>query len=135
MGINCQEEEFTCIAVGDMAGDVFGNGMLLSKSTKLVAAFNHMHIFIDPNPDCATSYAERDRLFNLPRSSWTDYDRSIMSKGSGIFLRSAKAITLTPEIKKMLGTKVSLMTPTDLIKSNFNVSSRLIVERRYWYLC
>ncbi|MFT5808308.1 MAG: glutamate dehydrogenase [Moritella dasanensis] len=117
MGINCQEEEFTCIAVGDMAGDVFGNGMLLSKSTKLIAAFNHMHIFIDPNPDCATSYAERDRLFKLPRSSWTDYDRAIMSKGSGIFLRSAKAITLTPEIKKMLGTKVSLMTPTDLIKA------------------
>ncbi|EDM64821.1 hypothetical protein PE36_11822, partial [Moritella sp. PE36] len=117
MGINCQEEEFTCIAIGDMAGDVFGNGMLLSKSTKLIAAFNHMHIFIDPNPDCATSYAERDRLFNLPRSSWSDYDRSIMSKGSGIFLRSAKAITLTPEIKKMLGTNLSLMTPTDLIKA------------------
>ena len=117
MGINCQKEEFTCIAIGDMAGDVFGNGMLLSKSTKLIAAFNHMHIFIDPNPDCATSYAERDRLFNLPRSSWSDYDRSIMSKGSGIFLRSAKAITLTPEIKKMLGTNLSLMTPTDLIKA------------------
>ncbi|SQD77212.1 NAD-glutamate dehydrogenase [Moritella yayanosii] len=117
MGINCQEEEFTCIAIGDMAGDVFGNGMLLSKSTKLIAAFNHMHIFIDPTPDCATSFEERKRLFNLPRSSWSDYDRSIMSKGSGIFLRSAKAITLTSEIKKMLGTNVSLMTPTDLIKA------------------
>lgn len=116
MGIDCQTTDFTCVAVGDMAGDVFGNGMLLSKHIRLQGAFNHMHIFIDPNPDSATSYPERRRLFDLPRSSWEDYDTKLISNGGGIFLRSAKSITLTPEMKKMLGTKKISMTPNELIR-------------------
>jgi len=117
MGIDCQTTDFTCVAVGDMAGDVFGNGMLLSKHTCLQVAFNHMHIFIDPTPNAAKSWVERDRLFNLPRSSWDDYDSKLISKGGGIFSRSAKSITLTPEIKKMLGTKKASMTPNDLMQA------------------
>ena len=117
MGIDCQTTDFTCVAVGDMAGDVFGNGMLLSKHTRLQVAFNHMHIFIDPTPDAASSYKERQRLFDLPRSSWEDYDASLISQGGGIFNRSAKSITLTPEIKKMLGTKKVAMAPNELIKA------------------
>ncbi|NMS31746.1 NAD-glutamate dehydrogenase domain-containing protein, partial [Vibrio parahaemolyticus] len=105
MGINCQTTDFTAIGVGDMAGDVFGNGMLLSKHIRLQAAFNHMHIFIDPNPDSASSWEERNRLFNLPRSSWEDYNKDLISQGGGIFSRRSKSIQLTPEIQKMLGTK------------------------------
>ncbi|OIN25811.1 NAD-glutamate dehydrogenase [Vibrio barjaei] len=117
MGIDCQNEDFTAIGVGDMAGDVFGNGMLLSKHIKLQAAFNHMHIFIDPNPQSsAKSWEERKRLFDLPRSSWEDYDPKLISKGGGVFARKAKSITLTPEIQKMLGTKKASMAPNDLIK-------------------
>ncbi|MBV7314617.1 NAD-glutamate dehydrogenase [Shewanella sp. NIFS-20-20] len=116
IGIDCQSTDFTCIAIGDMAGDVFGNGMLLSEHTCLVAAFNHMHIFIDPNPDAAVSYQERRRLFDLPRSSWTDYNSQLISQGGGIFLRSAKSINLSPEMKQMLDTKKSSMTPTELMK-------------------
>lgn len=116
LGKDCQNEPFTCVGIGDMAGDVFGNGMLLSKQTKLVAAFNHMHIFIDPDPDPAISFAERQRLFNLPRSSWDDYDRNKISKGGGIFLRSAKSISLTPQIQKVLGCQSKQLTPNDLIK-------------------
>ena len=115
MGVNCQTTDFTCVGIGDMAGDVFGNGMLLSKHIRLVAAFNHMHIFIDPNPDSASSYVERERLFNLDRSSWEDYDSSKISKGGGIFLRSAKSIKLTPEIQKLVGTKEEELAPTQLI--------------------
>ncbi|MCC5855078.1 MAG: NAD-glutamate dehydrogenase [Idiomarina sp.] len=116
MGIDCQTTDFTCVGIGDMGGDVFGNGMLLSKHTRLVGAFNHMHIFIDPEPNAAKSYKERERLFNLPRSSWDDYDRSLISEGGGIFLRSAKAIELTPQMKKLLGTQKRTMTPTEIIK-------------------
>ncbi|SEG22111.1 NAD-glutamate dehydrogenase [Vibrio hangzhouensis] len=117
MGIDCQNEDFTAIGVGDMAGDVFGNGMLLSKHIKLQAAFNHMHIFIDPNPESsAKSWQERKRLFDLPRSSWEDYDPTLISKGGGVFARRAKSITLTPEIQKMLGTKKASVAPNDLIK-------------------
>lgn len=116
VGIDCQTTDFTCVGIGDMAGDVFGNGMLLSEHTQLVAAFNHMHIFIDPTPDSATSFVERQRLFNLPRSSWEDYNKELISKGGGIFARSAKSISLTPEIKKMLATDKDAMTPTELIK-------------------
>ena len=105
IGIDCQTTDFTCVAVGDMAGDVFGNGMLLSKHIRLQAAFNHMHIFIDPEPDSASSFKERKRLFELPRSSWEDYDKSLISKGGGIFLRSAKSIDITPEMKKRFGIK------------------------------
>jgi glutamate dehydrogenase len=117
IGIDCQTTDFTCTAVGDMAGDVFGNGMLLSKHTCLQVAFNHMHIFIDPTPDAASSWVERDRLFNLPRSSWDDYNSELISKGGGIFSRSAKSISLTPEIKRMLGTKKGSLTPNELIKA------------------
>ncbi len=116
LGINCQTTDFTAMGVGDMAGDVFGNGMLLSKHIRLQAAFNHMHIFIDPNPDSARSWIERERLFKLPRSSWEDYDQSLISQGGGIFSRKAKSISLTPEIQQMLGTDKSKLSPNDLIK-------------------
>ncbi|TMO44565.1 NAD-glutamate dehydrogenase [Pseudoalteromonas ruthenica] len=126
IGIDCQNNDFTAVAIGDMAGDVFGNGMLLSKHTRLQAAFNHMHIFIDPNPDAATSWDERKRLFELPRSSWEDYNSELISKGGGIFARSAKSITLTPEIKKMVGTKKAAMTPNELIKALLKMSVDLL---------
>ncbi|WP_038174765.1 NAD-glutamate dehydrogenase [Vibrio pacinii] len=116
MGINCQTTDFTAIGVGDMAGDVFGNGMLLSKHIRLQAAFNHMHIFIDPNPDSKSGWEERNRLFNLPRSSWEDYNPKLISQGGGIFSRRAKSIALTPEIQKMLRTKKASVAPNDLIK-------------------
>jgi glutamate dehydrogenase len=115
--IDCQTTDFTCVAIGDMAGDVFGNGMLLSEHIRLQAAFNHMHIFIDPNPDAASSYVERKRMFELPRSSWEDYNKELISEGGGIFSRSAKSITLTPEIKKMLGSKKASMTPNELLRA------------------
>ncbi len=115
MGVDIQSEPFTAIGIGDMAGDVFGNGMLLSPHTKLVAAFNHMHIFLDPDPDPAKSFAERKRLFELPRSSWTDYNQKLMSKGGGIFERSAKSVTLTPEVKRWLGVSEDKMPPNQLI--------------------
>ena len=117
MGVDCQTTDFTCVAIGDMGGDVFGNGMLLSKHTKLVGAFNHLHIFIDPDPDAAKSWKERDRLFKMPRSSWEDYDKKLISKGGGVFSRSAKSIELTPEIKKLIGSQKKSMAPNDLIKA------------------
>ncbi|MDA9556094.1 NAD-glutamate dehydrogenase [Vibrio sp.] len=116
MGIDCQTTDFTAIGVGDMGGDVFGNGMLLSKHIRLQAAFNHLHIFIDPNPTSATSWEERNRLFNLPRSSWEDYNAKLISKGGGIFSRKAKSIELTPEIQAMLGTQKKSVAPNDLIQ-------------------
>ncbi|MGO3643883.1 MAG: NAD-glutamate dehydrogenase domain-containing protein, partial [Pseudoalteromonas sp.] len=105
------------VAIGDMAGDVFGNGMLLSKHIRLQVAFNHMHIFVDPTPDAAKSYPERERLFKLPRSSWEDYNKDLISAGGGVFSRAAKSISLSPEMKKMLGTKKASMTPNELIKA------------------
>jgi glutamate dehydrogenase len=102
LGTDVQAEPFTAAGVGDMAGDVFGNGMLQSRATKLVAAFNHAHIFIDPSPDPERAYKERERLFRFPRSSWRDYDPSLISPGGGIFDRSAKAIPLSPEMKRLL---------------------------------
>ncbi|MDH5911618.1 NAD-glutamate dehydrogenase [Vibrio splendidus] len=126
MGINCQTTDFTAIGVGDMAGDVFGNGMLLSKHIRMQAAFNHMHIFIDPNPESASSWVERERLFNLPRSSWEDYNKDLISQGGGIFSRRAKSIPLTPEIQKMLGTKKASMAPNDLIKSILSMQVDLL---------
>lgn len=126
MGINCQTTDFTCVGIGDMAGDVFGNGMLLSKHICLQAAFNHLHIFIDPTPDPARSWKERDRLFNLPRSSWEDYDPKLISKGGGIFSRRAKSITLTPEIQKMIGSRKASMAPSELIKSLLQMNVDLL---------
>ena len=93
MGIDTQTQDFTCVGIGDMSGDVFGNGMLLSQHIKLVAAFDHRHLFIDPDPDPAASWAERKRLFELPRSSWADYDTSLISAGGGVFPRTLKSIT------------------------------------------
>jgi len=115
IGKNIQEEEFTVAGIGDMSGDVFGNGMLLSKHIRLVAAFDHRNIFIDPNPDAAKTYKERERIFKLPRSSWEDFDTKLISKGGGIFDRKAKSVTLTPEIKKCLGVKEAKLTPNELI--------------------
>jgi glutamate dehydrogenase len=117
LGVDVDTEEITTVGIGDMSGDVFGNGMLLSKNLKLVAAFDHRDIFMDPDPDPALSWAERDRLFNLARSSWADYDRDLISRGGGVFSRSAKSISLTPEMQEVLDTSVTRMTPSELIKA------------------
>lgn len=119
LGVNTQTDEFTVVGVGDMSGDVFGNGMLLSEHIRLVAAFDHRHIVIDPNPDAATSYAERRRLFELPRSSWADYNKELLSQGGGIFPRTAKAIPLNSHIRRALGIEggVAKMTPADLMRA------------------
>ncbi len=116
-GIDVQKDNVTVIGVGDMAGDVFGNGLLLSKSLQLVAAFNHMHIFIDPNPDAAKSFVERQRLFDLPRSSWSDYDSSLISEGGGIFLRSAKSIAISPQMKERFDISADKLAPTELLNA------------------
>ncbi len=113
--INVQQDSISVIGIGDMAGDVFGNGLLMSDKLQLVAAFNHLHIFIDPNPDPATSFVERQRLFDLPRSAWTDYDTSIMSAGGGIFPRSAKSIAITEQMKARFDIKADKLTPTELL--------------------
>lgn len=115
IGIDTQKDTITVAGIGDMAGDVFGNGMLLSEQLHLVAAFNHQHIFIDPSPDAGVSFAERQRLFNKPRSSWADYDVSLISGGGGIFSRQAKQIELSPQAQMVLGTDQSKLTPTALI--------------------
>jgi glutamate dehydrogenase len=115
MGVDVQTESVRVIGVGDMSGDVFGNGMLLSKAIKLVAAFDHRHIFLDPDPDPATSFAERERLFALPRSSWADYDPTLISAGGGVFPRDQKSIPLTPEVKAMLGVTADELSPSDLM--------------------
>jgi glutamate dehydrogenase len=119
LGRNCQTEDFTCVGIGDMSGDVFGNGMLLSRHIRLLAAFDHRHIFLDPNPDAARSFSERQRLFALPRSSWEDYDSTLISHGGGIFPRSAKVISLSPEIKEVLRIdhSVSEMSPNQLMNA------------------
>jgi len=116
-GIDTQSQDFTCVGIGDLAGDVFGNGMLLSKHIKLVAAFNHIHIFLDPNPDSQKSFKERERMFNLPRSTWMDYDKSLISKGGGVFERSAKSIAISPEIKEILKISEDELSPTDLMRA------------------
>lgn len=119
MGVDCQSEDFTCVGIGDMAGDVFGNGMLLSKHTRLVAAFNHMHIFLDPNPDAAASWEERKRLFEKPRSTWEDYDASLISSGGGVYSRRDKSVPISPEVRERLGLgdDVDALAPNDLIKA------------------
>ncbi|MBA2656877.1 MAG: NAD-glutamate dehydrogenase [Tatlockia sp.] len=116
MGRDSQIEDFTVIGIGDMSGDVFGNGMLLSRHIKLLGAFNHQHIFIDPNPDPEVSFLERERLFNLPRSLWSDYDKKLISKGGGIFNRNAKSITLSKEMKEVFGIKAMAIEPNQLIR-------------------
>ncbi len=117
MGIDVMSTDFTVVGVGDMGGDVFGNGMLLSKHIRLVAAFNHMHIFIDPTPDAASSFKERERLFHLPRSSWSDYKSQLISKGGGVFSRTAKSIPVSKEMKLLFGLEQKLVEPNELIQA------------------
>ncbi|HWA50779.1 MAG TPA: NAD-glutamate dehydrogenase [Dongiaceae bacterium] len=126
LGKDIQSTDFTCVGVGDMSGDVFGNGMLLSPHTKLIAAFNHMHIFLDPNPDPKASHAERQRLFNLPRSAWSDYDAKLISKGGGIYERRAKSIALSPEARAAIGIDKEQPTPAELIKAILKAQVDLI---------
>ncbi|GAB3223689.1 NAD-glutamate dehydrogenase [Glycomyces halotolerans] len=119
MDVNTQTQDFTVVGIGDMSGDVFGNGMLLSEHIRLVAAFNHLHIFIDPNPDAAVSFAERRRLFELPRSTWADYDPALISEGGGVWERSVKSVPVSPEVRAALGLDddVKDMTPPELIRA------------------
>nr|MBA3487930.1 NAD-glutamate dehydrogenase [Longispora sp. (in: high G+C Gram-positive bacteria)] len=119
MGTDTQTQDFTVVGVGDMSGDVFGNGMLLSQHIRLVAAFDHRHIFIDPNPDAAFSFVERQRMFALPRSSWDDYNPSLISEGGGVFPRTAKSIMITPQIRAALGLDgtVTELSPPELMKA------------------
>ncbi len=119
LGRDCQREDFTCVGIGDMSGDVFGNGMLLSEHIRLVCAFDHRHIFLDPSPDAATSYKERQRLFKVPRSSWADYEAKLISKGGGVYPRSLKSIELTPQVREVLGIDESIktMTPNELMSA------------------
>ncbi len=117
LGLNPEVDDFTVVGIGDMSGDVFGNGMLLSKHIKLLGAFNHVDIFVDPNPNPEKSFEERKRLFNLPRSSWRDYNPELISAGGGVFSRSAKSIRLTPEMKAALHTDKDTMVPNELIRA------------------
>lgn len=116
MNFDMNTTDFTVVGIGDMAGDVFGNGMLLSPHIKLIAAFNHVHIFIDPDPNPAVSLVERKRLFDLPRSSWTDYDKKLISKGGGVFNRNAKSIVVSKEMKHAFGIKQAAIEPNELIR-------------------
>ncbi|MCC7017546.1 MAG: NAD-glutamate dehydrogenase [Rhodospirillales bacterium] len=115
MGRDVQAEDFAVVGVGDMSGDVFGNGMLRSRHIRLVGAFDHRHIFLDPDPDPAKSFAERERMFALPRSSWADYDAKLISKGGGVFERKAKSIALSPEARKLLGLDAANATPAQVM--------------------
>ncbi|HAU1319712.1 TPA: NAD-glutamate dehydrogenase [Legionella pneumophila] len=117
LDINIQQQDFTVVGIGDMSGDVFGNGMLYSKHIRLLAAFDHRHIFLDPNPDPLKSYEERLRLFNLPTSSWEDYNIQLISKGGGVFKRSSKSIPISPQVKKALAIEANALTPNELIRA------------------
>ena len=119
LGVDTQAQDFTVAGIGDMSGDVFGNGMLLSEHIRLVVAFDHRHVFIDPDPDPAVSYRERRRLFDLPRSSWADYDRALISEGGGVFARSLKSVDITPQMARALGLEpeVTSATPDVLIRA------------------
>ncbi len=128
MGVDTQSEDFTVVGVGDMSGDVFGNGMLLSKHIRLIAAFDHRHIFIDPDPEAAASWQERKRLFELPRSSWDDYDKSLISAGGGVFSRQQKSITISPEARAALGLDddTAELTPPALMKAILKAPADLL---------
>ena len=119
LGVDCQTEPFTAVGVGDMSGDVFGNGMLCSETTRLIAAFDHRHIFLDPDPDPAVSYAERRRMFEVPRSSWADYDTSTISAGGGVWPRTAKSVPVSPQARAALGLAddVTSLSPPELIRA------------------
>lgn len=126
IGLDPQTTPFTVVGIGDMSGDVFGNGMLLSRHIKLVAAFDHRHIFLDPDPDIVKSYQERERLFHLPLSSWEDYDRKALSPGGGIFSRELRSIVLSPQIREWLGVREETMTPDALIRVLLRASVDLL---------
>ncbi|HEX7816428.1 NAD-glutamate dehydrogenase [Dyella sp.] len=119
LGRDSQTQDFTTVGIGDMSGDVFGNGMLLSRHIRLLAAFDHRHIFLDPNPDAERSFAERERMFKLPRSSWEDYDKSLISHGGGVYARTLKSIPISPEVRHVLGLKpeVTQLAPSDLLSA------------------
>ncbi len=126
IGVDIQKTPFTVTGIGDMSGDVFGNGMLLSRQIRLQVAFDHRHIFIDPTPDPAVSFAERARLFDLPRSSWDDYDRKKISRGGGVFPRTAKSIALSAEARTLLGIEAGAATPTEIIKATLKMPVDLL---------
>ncbi len=126
LGVDTQASDFTVAGIGDMSGDVFGNGMLLSPHIKLVAAFDHRHIFLDPEPDTQASFAERERLFKLPRSSWADYNANLLSVGGGIHARSAKSIALSPQVRQVLAITAESLTPTDLVTAILRASVDLV---------
>jgi glutamate dehydrogenase len=115
IGVDIQTEDFSVVGIGDMGGDVFGNGMLLSEHIQLVAAFNHLHIFVDPSPDARATFVERQRLFDTPRTTWEDFNEDLMSEGSAVYSRNAKSLTLTPEIKNRFAIDADELTPTELI--------------------
>jgi len=117
LGVDTQNQDFTVAGIGDMSGDVFGNGMLLSRHIRLLAAFDHRHVFLDPSPQANASFEERKRLFNLPRSSWADYDPKLISKGGGVYPRTAKSIPLSPEARQVLAVDASSLTPNELISA------------------
>ncbi len=126
LGKDIQSEPFTVVGCGDMSGDVFGNGMLLSRQIRLLAAFDHRHIFLDPDPDPAKSYAERERMFALPRSSWADYDKKKLSKGGGVFPRNQKSIPLSAEVRALLGVAAEAMAPAELINAILKAPAELL---------
>ena len=128
IGVDTQTEDFTVVGIGDMSGDVFGNGMLLSKHIRLIAAFDHRHVFLDPDPDAAASWQERQRMFDLPRSSWDDYDKSLISEGGGVYSREQKAIPVSEQVRAALGIDddVTEMAPPNLIKAILQASVDLL---------
>jgi len=126
MGKDIQSEPFTVVGCGDMSGDVFGNGMLLSRCIRLQAAFDHRDIFLDPDPDPAKSYAERERMFALPRSSWQDYDKKKISKGGGVFSRALKSIPLSAEVRRLLGTEAEALSPAEVINLILKAPAELL---------
>ena len=119
LGLDVQNEDFTVVGIGDMSGDVFGNGMLLSRHIRLLAAFDHRHVFVDPNPDAERSWQERERLYNLAGSSWADYDSDLISEGGGVFSRTSKAIEVTPQMAEALGLDATdgVLTPPQLMSA------------------
>lgn len=126
--VDTQTQDFTVAGIGDMSGDVFGNGMLLSEHIRLIAAFDHRHIFLDPNPDAASSFQERKRLFELPRSSWDDYNRDLISAGGGVYPRSVKSVPISPEVRAALdlGADVTSMSPPDLLQAILRAPADLL---------
>ena len=126
LGLDTQSQPFTVVGIGDMSGDVFGNGMLQSRCIRLQAAFNHMHIFLDPNPDPESGCDERQRLFDLPRSTWTDFDPALISEGGGVFSRAEKLIRLSPQVQAMLAVQEGAMTPDDLIRAILRMPADLL---------